>query len=353
MLALPVTAQDDDEEGSTSEGWLDDVFDNGMLDDMTGFFVPQGARILLIVAVALVFHILVRRAIARFARRMTDPEATQRLSRLRDRAPAVVAKSSVFAERSSARAQTLAQVLRSVATAVIWTLALVTVLAELHVQVGPLVAGAGIAGVALGFGAQSLVKDFLTGFFMLVEDQCGVGDFVDLGEAVGKVEAVSLRVTRVRDVTGTLWHIPNGQIERVANHSQEWSRALLDVAVSYTTPPDVAKQVIKNAADEMWRDPEWNADILEEPEVWGVQEFGPDAMLIRLVVRTEPAEQWRVMRELRRRLWMTFDEHGIEIPFPQRTVRLRPEVDVAQAVADTISGSTNAKASRDMGSGSD
>lgn len=319
----------DDEEASERSGVIDSVIDNpdGWVEPVRDFLVPQGVRILLVLAVALFLHILVRRAISRFARRVTEPQAAERMSRIRNRAPAMVARSSMFDERSSARAQTLAQILRSVATAVIWTLALVTILAELNVQVAPLIAGAGIAGVALGFGAQSLVKDFLTGFFMLVEDQCGVGDIVDLGEAVGTVEAVSLRVTKVRDLSGTLWHVPNGQIERVANSSQAWSRALLDVGVGYSTSPDEASQVIKDTADQMWRDPDWSRDILEEPEVWGVEDFGPDAMVIRLVVRTEPAEQWRVTRELRRRLWMSFKEHGIEIPFPQRMVWHRSNPD--------------------------
>lgn len=299
--------------------------DDGWLEEVGDFLMPEGGRILLVLVLAMVLHVVVRRAISRFAKRVVEPEAAERMTRLRNRAPAMMAKSSMFAERSAARAQTLAQVLRSVATALIWAFALVMILAELHVKVGPLIAGAGIAGIALGFGAQSLVKDFLTGFFMLVEDQCGVGDIVDLGEATGKVEAVSLRVTKIRDVSGTLWHIPNGQIDRVANLSQEWSRALLDVGVSYNTPPDVAKQVIKDTADNMWRDPAWNVHILEEPEVWGVEDFGPDAMVMRLVVCTVPAEQWKVERELRRRLWMAFEESGIEIPFPQRTLSFRPD----------------------------
>jgi moderate conductance mechanosensitive channel len=300
-----------------------------LLEVSGDFLLGPGGRILLILFLALFVHLGVRRAITRFVKRIAETEPGQRRSRLRKRAPSLVAESPFFAERARARAQTLAQVLRSIATAVIWSIALLTVLGEVGVDLAPLIAGAGIAGVALGFGAQSLVKDFLTGFFMLVEDQCGIGDIVDVGEAEGVVEGVSLRVTRVRDVSGTLWHVPNGQIERVANKSQEWSRALLDVAVDYSTSPDQASEVIKATADEMWRDEAWAGFILAEPEVWGVQDFGDDAMLIRLVVRTEPSEQWKVMRELRRRMWFAFQENGIEIPFPQRTVWLRPEPEPA------------------------
>jgi small conductance mechanosensitive channel len=191
------------------------------------------------------------------------------------------------------------------------------------VNLGPLIAGAGIAGVAIGFGAQSLVKDFLSGIFMLVEDQYGVGDIVDVGEATGTVEAVTLRTTRIRSVDGTVWHVPNGTIDRVGNMSQQWARALLDVDVAYGTDIDDAQRVIKAVADAVAEDPEWRHRILEPPEVWGIESMGPDAISIRLVVKTRPGDQFPVMRELRRRLSDTFLSEGIEMPFPQRSVWVR------------------------------
>src|SRR6185369_16289116 len=136
----------------------------------------------------------------------------------------------------------------------IWTVAAFMVLGEFGINLGPLIAGAGIIGVAIGFGSQSLVKDFLAGIFILVEDQYGVGDTVDLGEAVGVVEVVSLRTTRLRSVDGTVWHVPNGEIGRVGNKSQHWSRALLDVQVAYTTDITEARSVIKGVADQVWED---------------------------------------------------------------------------------------------------
>jgi small conductance mechanosensitive channel len=204
------------------------------------------------------------------------------------------------------------------------------ILGELGVALGPLIAGAGIAGVALGFGAQSLVKDFISGTFMLIEDQYGVGDIIDAGEASGTVEAVSLRTTRLRDVNGTVWHIPNGNILRIGNMSQQWARALLDVSLATDTDVDHAQDVIKRVADSVWNDPDWHGEILEEPEVWGVERLGPDAIVIRLVVKTKPAEQFTVMRELRRRLLEAFAAEGVELPDPGRVVWIQREAGTSQ-----------------------
>ncbi|MFT7647359.1 MAG: small-conductance mechanosensitive channel [Candidatus Poriferisodalaceae bacterium] len=229
------------------------------------------------------------------------------------------------AERSKQRARTLGVIAKSTASIAIVTIAILMVLGELNINLAPLIAGAGIIGVAIGFGAQSLVKDILSGIFMLIEDQYGVGDVIDVGEAIGSVEEVGLRTTRIRSVDGTLWHVPNGEIRRVGNMSQLWAKAVLDVEVAYDTDLDLAMKVIKDAADAIWHANEEHLTILEEPQVQGVQNFGADAVAIRVVIKTEPAEQWDVARLLRRRLKDAFDAAGIEIPFPQRTVWLRTE----------------------------
>jgi small-conductance mechanosensitive channel len=149
------------------------------------------------------------------------------------------------------------------------------------------------------------------------------------------VEGISLRTTRLRDIEGNLWHRPNGFIDRVSNKSQEWSRALLDIPVAYGTDTDRAAAVIKEVAEAMWRDEVWSGDILEEPEVWGGEAFGADALVIRLVAKTRPSSQWKVGRELRARIKRAFDAEGIEIPFPQRTVWHRgEEADLAAAHAE-------------------
>ncbi|MGI9601707.1 MAG: mechanosensitive ion channel family protein [Acidimicrobiales bacterium] len=234
-------------------------------------------------------------------------------------------------ERSRQRAVTMGSVLSSTLTVFIWATVVLLVLSELDVNLGPLIAGAGIAGVALGFGAQTLVRDFLSGIFIVFEDQYGVGDFVDLGEASGTVEKVSLRTTRVRDIEGSLWVVPNGEITRVSNSSQLWARSVLDVEVGYDTDLDEAMAVISATAHELWREEAEATTILEEPEVWGIQSLGDSAISIRLAVKTEPAEQWATARELRRRLKTALDEAGIEIPFPQRVVHLHPATDAASS----------------------
>ncbi|MEJ7582876.1 MAG: mechanosensitive ion channel family protein [Acidimicrobiales bacterium] len=222
--------------------------------------------------------------------------------------------------RSASRAETISQVLRSLGTVVVSSLAVAYVMAELGLQLGPLLAGAGVAGVAIGFGAQSLVKDFLSGVFMLLEDQYGVGDVVDVGEASGTVEAVSLRTTRIRDVNGTVWYVPNGEIRRVGNKSQQWARALLDIVVAHGTEVDEAERVLKTVADRVCAEGAIASEVLEEPEVWGVEAFGPEGITLRLVVKTRPGSQWTVMRALRIAIQSAFAEKGIDIPPPAGSV---------------------------------
>jgi len=216
--------------------------------------------------------------------------------------------------RRTQRAETIGAVVRSIVTITIWSIALLTVLEILGISLGPLIAGAGIAGVALGFGAQSLVKDFLTGLFMLMEDQYGVGDVIDTGVATGTVEGVSLRTTRLRDADGVVWHVPNGTILRVGNKSQQWSRAVVDVPVTYQTDTGAATEVIRGVTDAVWHDPDYASIILAEPSVLGVESFAPGRVVIRVVVRTRPQEQWRVERELRVRIKAALEDAGIALP---------------------------------------
>jgi small conductance mechanosensitive channel len=219
----------------------------------------------------------------------------------------------------------MGSVLKSAASFAIFVLAGLMVLSELGLDLAPLIASAGIAGIALGFGAQNLVKDFLAGVFMIFEDQYGVGDVIDTGEATGSVEAVGLRVTQLRDVDGVVWYVRNGEVIRIGNKSQGWARAVLDIGVGYGEDIAMVRTLLKEVADTLWRDPEWAELVVEEPEVWGVEAMGPDAVLVRVAVKTQPLEQWKVARELRERIKAAFDERGIEIPFPQRTVWMRTE----------------------------
>jgi len=276
------------------------------------FVLGKPLAILLILAGALLVNRIARRAVKRTLRGLHSGPVKERLGAVRRRAPAALMETEEMSLRATQRIEALATVLRSVVSAVIWGVALLLVLGEVGIDLGPLLAGAGILGVALGFGSQSLVKDFLSGLFILVEDQFGVGDVVDVDQGVtGVVEAVSLRTTRLRAVDGTVWHVPNGEIRRVGNKSQLWSRALLDVEVAYATDLERASAVIKAEADAVWKA---HDEVLEEPELWGVENLGPNGVLMRLVVKTRPSEQWAISRELRQRIKAAFDREGIEIP---------------------------------------
>ncbi len=289
----------------------------------TADLVTTSLRIALVVVLALVVRALLHRVIGRVVTRASSRSAVPEALRQRfgDVSPGLAEA------RRTQRAETIGSVLRSGVSLVVFGIGLAMVLSELGFDLGPVLASAGILGVALGFGAQNLVKDYLNGIFMILEDQYGVGDAIDVGEASGIVEAVALRTTRLRSVDGTVWHVRNGEVLRVGNMSQGWSRALIDVSVAYGSDVDHAQGVIKRTADEVWHGEAVGRFVLEEPEVWGVEVLGADGIDVRLVVKTAPLEQWKVARELRRQLKAAFDAEGIEIPFPQRSLWLRTEPD--------------------------
>lgn len=307
--------------------------ENRNLAEIADFALGKPLTILAIIIIAAIVNRIVRRAVKRTLRGLHAGGLQERVSHLARRAaPSALVETEVTSIRAEQRIAALTSVLRSVASFVIWLIAGFMCMGEAGIELGPLIAGAGILGVALGFGSQSLVKDFLSGIFILVEDQFGVGDVVDLDQQTqGTVEAVSLRTTRLRSIDGTVWHVPNGEIRRVGNKSQLWSRALLDVEVAYDTDTEHAKRVIKEVADQVWKE---NSAILEEPEVWGVEALGPSAVAIRLVVKTKPSEQFMVSRELREQMKLAFDREGIEIPFPQQTVWNRTVPEHGNGAAD-------------------
>jgi len=271
-------------------------------------------KIVLVVVGAFLVNRSVRRAIRRFTAQLEGSAESGRISRWRSRNRSAFLSVGEVNPRAKARAQTLSAVLRSVCSAVIGTIAMIYVFGALGLQLGPLLAGAGVAGVALGFGAQSLVKDFLSGIFMLIEDQYGVGDVVDIGEASGVVEEVTLRVTRLRDQNGTVWHVPNGQVQRVGNMSQQWARAVVDVAIAPGSDMEKAVAVIGAAAADVWALPQAADDVLDEPEVLGLEYLGPDAATVRVQGKTRPGAQWRVSRLLRVHVAEALAEAGVELP---------------------------------------
>lgn len=221
------------------------------------------------------------------------------------------------AERRAQRMATIGSVLKSLVSFVVLVWVVLQTLAILGVNVAPFIASAGIVGVALGFGAQALVRDFLSGIFMLFEDQYGVGDWVDLGEAEGTVESVGLRITSLRDLHGTLWYCRNGDITRVGNYSQDFGVAFLEIPVSYGADVDRACDIAIETAKQAAREEPIRSNLISGPELAGVNELGADSWSLRMTAVTHANTQWATERELRRRIRNAFDEAGIDAPYPQ------------------------------------
>lgn len=218
------------------------------------------------------------------------------------------------------RAETLAQVLREIGRVVVLALGGMMILSEVGVDLKPLLAAAGLGGLAIGFGAQSLVKDVISGFFILLENSIRVGDVVEIAGVSGVVEEVKLRTITLRDVSGNVHVVPNGVIDKVKNMTKEYSFYLFNVGVAYREDVDEVMAVLREIAEDLRRDPKFNADILEPLEMMGVDQFADSAVIIKCRIKTKPIQQWRIGREMNRRIKKTFDAKGIEIPFPHQTI---------------------------------
>lgn len=218
------------------------------------------------------------------------------------------------------RAETLAHVVQDVARVLIVAVGSLMILSELGLNVAPLLAAAGIGGLAIGFGAQSLVKDMITGFFILLENQIRVGDVVEIAGVSGVVEEVRLRTIRLRDLSGNFHIVPNGSVDKVMNYTYLYSYYLFDVGVAYREDVDEVMAVLKDVGAELQTDPEFNSDILEPLEMLGVDQFADSAVIIKCRIKTQPIQQWRIGREMNRRIKKAFDAKGIEIPFPHVSV---------------------------------
>lgn len=264
--------------------------------------VRDGLKIAGVVMVAVVAHRLLRILTTRIEKAVDDGDP------------------STLTEREQ-RGRTLAQLLNSVGAAAIIVAAGLTIL-NVFVPIGPLLAGVGVAGLAISFGAQSLVKDVISGFFILMENQFGVGDIIEIDGAGGVVERMTLRVVMLRDLHGTLHTIPNGSITRVSNRTRGWARSVIDVGVAYKEDVDRVIRVLRDVARQLWHDPQWRLQLMDEPAVWGVEALADSSVNIRIVANTAPGKQWDVGRELRRRIKNRFDEEHITIPFPHRTLEV-------------------------------
>ncbi len=278
---------------------------DNLIEIATRWWVSMGSaattllRVTLIIVAAWVLIAVLQRAIRTLRERIA--------SRMDDR-------------ESAKRAETLGRVFRYLASVVVSLIAMMLVLAELGVSVAPILGAAGVVGLAIGFGAQSLVKDFFTGFFILLENQIRQGDVVKLGDHAGMVEVVTLRYVQLRDYDGNVHYVPNGHISTVINMTRGFSNAVMDIGVAYRENVDEVMAVMHSVAAELRKDPAFQLKIMADLEMAGVNSWADSAVIIRCRFRTLPLEQWGVKREYLRRLKTAFDEHGIEIPYPHMTV---------------------------------
>nr|WP_221456426.1 mechanosensitive ion channel family protein [Saccharothrix tamanrassetensis] len=273
--------------------------------------IAEGAlRIALTVLIAVVVRYLLRRLIDRLTRG-SEGRKPKLLRPLRERAPQALGV--LVSERREQRAKTIGSVLKSVVTFVVFGVAFIQVLTELGMNVAPILTSAGILGVAIGFGAQNLVKDFLSGMFMMLEDQYGVGDVVDLGPATGTVESVGLRITTIRDTNGTVWYVRNGEILRVGNSSQGFAVAVVDLPLAYGANLASTTDVLTTAVDKAVAEESMAKDVIDKPQVLGVEKVTPDGITMRVTVKVRPGRQWAVQRALRAKLMPALEDAGISL----------------------------------------
>ncbi len=269
------------------------------LQQLVSWFLSSGLQIILIVVLAVLAmyltRILATRLVAIFGEQKKDIEFQK-------------------------RTETLGSVIRYVLKILIIIVAAMMILKELGIEIGPILAAAGIIGLAVGFGAQHVVQDVISGFFILMEDQIRVGDVVQITDKGGLVEKVNLRMTILRDLAGNVHYVRNGQIDVVTNMTKDYSRYVFDIGVAYRENVDEVIEVIKEIDEELRSDPEYKDDILEPLEVLGLDQFADSAIIIKARTKTKPIKQWRVGREFNRRMKKKFEEKNIEIPFPHRTL---------------------------------
>ncbi|MEP9392461.1 mechanosensitive ion channel family protein [Gordonia sp. VNQ95] len=284
------------------------------------WLVETPVRIVAYLIGALVVRFLAHRLIDRATRGGDGRGMPAVVRHLRERAPGSIPDETIIARRTQ-RAQTIGSVCKSTVSIVVLVWLCLAILSVLGVNIAPFIASAGVVGLAIGFGAQNLVRDFVSGVFMLLEDQYGVGDTVDLGEAIGEVASVGLRVTTVRDVDGTLWYVRNGEIVRVGNMSQDYAVARVEVPVSLRADLDLAQRVavdaVRAAFDE---DAELARDVLDDPRMLGIQEVAADLVTLRMTVTTRPNAQWAVARRLRHEILRGYERNGIDMPYPNGKV---------------------------------
>ncbi|MBI2027974.1 MAG: mechanosensitive ion channel family protein [Candidatus Levybacteria bacterium] len=223
-------------------------------------------------------------------------------------------------EDEKKRENTLIQIFSNAIGVLIWVLTVLIVLSELGVEIGPLLAAAGIAGIALGFGGQYLIRDIISGLFIILENQYRIGDVVCFDNTCGLVESISLRMTTLRDLDGTVHHVPHGEIKKVSNLTKQFSRVNLNIGISYNSNLEKVIKVVNKVGSDLAKDKDWKEFITTPPQFLRVNDFADSAIIIKILGETQPIKQWDVTGELRKRLKIAFDKEGIEIPFPQRVI---------------------------------
>lgn len=272
------------------------------MENLWDWIQTSGLKIFLIIAVAFLFERFSSLIAARLVKSAMNPDkyASPREERLREK--------------------TVAGLVSAVIKIAVAAIALMVILSELDIDIGPLIAGAGVAGLAIGFGAQSLIKDFIAGVFIVLENQYRVGDIVKLNGVGGQVQKITTRITVLRDLDGNVHYFPNGSIETATNMSMEFAKINMDIGVSYSSDIDKVKTVVNQVGEDLSNDEEWSSYIIKAPYFARVKDFADSAILIKIFGKVQPAKQWAVEGELRKRLKKAFDKNDIEIPFHQVVV---------------------------------
>lgn len=331
MLAAqptPCTPAGSDQPDQICE-WLFKQTDNSWLANGGYYFLLQPGRIVIILILAIIARALINHAINKVVKRTGEGKVPGFLRPLRDKIPGVVQAGTYIPERRRQRAEAIGSILRSFVTVIVFSIAGLMVLDLFGFNLAPVLTSLGIAGVALGFGAQTLVKDLIAGLFMLLEDQYGVGDVIDTGEAIGVVESVGLRTVTIRDARGVLWYVRNGEIIRIGNKSQGWAQIMLDIPVGFANIEEVSR-VLREAVESYSDDPVHEGEFIEAPQLLGVEEITADGAVIRITCKTQSDKQWDVQRELRRRIAEALESSGIAAQI-QAARALRPPVTPSDA----------------------
>jgi small conductance mechanosensitive channel len=298
---------------SDGSGWCAAIHNWTAMNDLFSLAVTKTIQLLLIVLGALLIRYYLHRLITRLTR--SNGRGPKLLRPLKERF-GDTASLAAQSERRQQRALTLGSVLKSIVSFVVFGVAAMYLMQLLGVNLAPVLASAGVVGVAVAFGAQNLVRDFLSGMFMMVEDQYGVGDVVDLGEANGTVESVGLRVTTLRDLYGTVWYVRNGEIQRVGNSSQGFAYAVVDLPLAHRSNVQKAIEVATAVATDSAAKEPLAKDVLDAPQMLGVNQITSDTVTLRLTAKVRPGQQWAVQRKLRADIKRAYDEADIQPPYP-------------------------------------